>query len=99
MKNTKRSFHFAIISCVLLAVFTLLSQTTRTANNSINDSTGYLMTLFFITIILGVVYSLLSVRENYHWKKYVAMGINFFLFIMISLSLMGHITDILDAFG
>jgi uncharacterized protein (DUF983 family) len=77
----------------------MLSQITRTADNSINDGIGYLMTLFFITIIAGVVYSFLSIRENYHWKKYVAIGINFFFFIMMSIALMGHVKDILEAFG
>ncbi|MFT6097187.1 MAG: hypothetical protein ACJAXY_001855 [Nonlabens sp.] len=99
MKNTKRSFHFAIVSSILVTVFTMLSQITRTVSNSINDGIGYLMTLFFITIIAGVVYSFLSFRESYHWKKYVAIGINFFFFIMTSIALMGRVKDILEAFG
>ncbi|WP_298954840.1 hypothetical protein [uncultured Nonlabens sp.] len=99
MKNTKRSFHMAIFSSVLLLVFTLLSYTTRTAGNNINDITGYLMTLFFVTVVMGFVLSLLSIKENYHWKKYVGIGINTFLFILLVLGLLGNLVDIVDAFN
>ncbi|WP_438969289.1 hypothetical protein [Nonlabens sp.] len=99
MKHTKRSFHFAIISSVLLVVFTILSQTTRTVDNNINDITGYLMTLFFVTILMGFFFSILSIKENYHWKKYLGIGINFFLVIMTGIAIAGNLQDIIKVFG
>jgi hypothetical protein len=99
MKNTKRSFHFAIFSCVLGVIFTVLSQITRTLEDSFNAGIDCLITLFFISIIAGIFYSFLSIREKYHWKKYVAIGINGFFFILVSIVLMGQVKDILEAFG
>jgi formate hydrogenlyase subunit 3/multisubunit Na+/H+ antiporter MnhD subunit len=99
MKNTKRSFHYAIISSVLLVMFTILSQTTRTVDNNINDITGYLMTLFFVTIFMGFFFSMMSIKEKYHWKKYIGLGINFFLLIMTGIALAGNLKDIIKVFG
>ncbi|AGC77474.1 hypothetical protein DDD_2347 [Nonlabens dokdonensis DSW-6] len=84
---------------MLLAVFTVLSQTTRTSNNNINDITGYLMTLYFVTVILGVIFSVLSIKEVYHWKKYVGLGINIFLFVMTGIAIAGNLQDIVEAFS
>jgi hypothetical protein len=99
MKNTKRSFHFAVFSVVLLIVFTILGQTTRTAAHTINDITGYLITLFFVTVLLGVFFSVFSIRESYHWKKHVGIGVNFFFLVMTSLALIGNLKDIVEAFS
>lgn len=99
MKHTKRSFHFAIISTILLLVFTILSQTTRTIDNNINDITGYLITLFFVTILMGFFFSILSIREKYHWKKYVGIGMNFFFLIMTGIAIAGNLKDIIKVFG
>lgn len=99
MKNTKRSFHFAIISSVLLIVFTVLAKTTRTVGNNMNDLTGYLMTLFFVTVVLGTVFSVMSLKEAKHWKKNVGIGINFFLFILVAIALLGNLVDIVEAFS
>lgn len=99
MKHTKRSFHFAIISTVLLVIFTILTQTIRSVDNNINDITGYLMTLFFVTIFMGFLYSLLSLKEKYHWKKYVGIGFNFFFLIMTIIAIAGNLEDIVKVFG
>jgi hypothetical protein len=98
MKNTKRSFHFAVFSAVLLVVFTILGQTTRTAANAINDITAYLITLFFISVLFGAIFSVLSIREDFHWKKYAGIGVNFFFLVMTSLALIGNLKDIVEAF-
>ncbi len=99
MNFTKKSFHFSIISCSLLAVFTILSQTVRTSTNNINDVTGYLMTLYFVTVLLGVICSVLSFKEQYHWKKYVGLGINIFLFVMTAIAIAGNLKDVVEAFS
>ncbi|MFT6798259.1 MAG: hypothetical protein ACJAWA_000368 [Nonlabens sp.] len=98
MKNTKRSFHFAVFSSVLLVVFTILGQTTRTAANTINDITAYLITLFFISVLFGAIFSVLSIREDFHWKKYAGIGVNCFFLVMTSLALIGNLKDIVEAF-
>ncbi len=99
MKYSKKSFHFAIISSILLLVFTLLSQTARTATNNINDIAGYLMTLYLVTVTLGLVFSILSIKEPYHWKKYVGIGINIFLFVMTGIAIAGNLQDMVEAFS
>ncbi|WP_213521805.1 hypothetical protein [Nonlabens sp.] len=99
MKNTKKSFHFAVFSSVLLIVFTILGQTVRTAANTINDITAYFITLFFISIFFGAIFSVLSFKEPFHWKKYVGIGINFFFLVMTSLALIGNLKDVVEAFS
>ncbi|WP_124980025.1 hypothetical protein [Nonlabens xiamenensis] len=99
MKYTKHSFHIAVLSSLLLVGFVVLSNIDRTTQNNINDVTGYLITLFFVSLILGFVFAMLSLRESYHWKKYIGLGINVFYFILFILALIGNLQDLSQWFG
>lgn len=99
MKNTTRSFHFAIISSVLVLLFIILANVDRTHANNINEVTSFLITLFMISVILGVFFSLKSIPDAHHWKKYFSIVLNLFYFMLFVFSLMSNLQDVVRVFG
>jgi hypothetical protein len=70
-----------------MAIFLTLSLVDRTATNSgMDDITGYLITLFFITVAGGFIFSLLSFKEPNDWRKILGLVVNIGLFIMLLLN-------------
>jgi inner membrane protein involved in colicin E2 resistance len=99
MKNTSRSFHFAVISSVILGLFIILANTDRTQANNINEVTSFFITLFMTSVLLGVFFSVKSVRDAHHWKKYFSIGLNLFYFLLLILSLSSNLRDVVRVFG
>jgi hypothetical protein len=70
-----------------MAVFLSLSLIDRTAANSaMDDVTGFLITLFFITVIGGFVFGLLSLKESSDWRKTLGLIVNTGLFLLLALN-------------
>jgi hydrogenase/urease accessory protein HupE len=75
-----------------MSVFLSLSLIERTAANSaMDDVTGFLITLFFITVIGGFMYALFSLREPNSWRKILGLVVNIGLFLMLALNVYRNI--------
>lgn len=75
-----------------MMIFLTLSLVSRTASNSgMDDITGYLITLFFVTVAGGFIFSLLSIKEPNSWRKLVALVVNIGLFLMLLINVFRNI--------
>jgi len=95
---SKRAFHFSVFSLILMAVFLVLSTIERTKSNTgMNDVTGYLITLFFVTVLVGFILSVIGLREPSNLKKIAALVINVGLFLLLGYAVVQNLMD-MDAF-
>jgi heme A synthase len=99
MNFSKRSFHFAIISIVLMVVFLALSISSRNGSTSLDSLVGYLITLFFVTVIIGFICAMLSLREKATTQKYVGLIINVVLAIMLAINTMENLSTVAEVFS
>ena len=99
MNFSKRSFHFAIISIVLMVLFLILSVTNRNGSTSFDDLVGYLITLFFVTVVLGFVCALLSLRERASTQKYIGLVVNVILTILLVFNTLQNLSAISEVFS
>ncbi|WP_194851198.1 hypothetical protein [Nonlabens antarcticus] len=99
MNFSKRSYHFAIISIVLLVIFLALSIINRNGSTSFDDIVGYLITLFFVTVIIGFVCAMLSLREASSTQKYIGLIINVVLAILLTVNTLQNLSTIAGAFS
>jgi|GEM_PF-1225817 len=99
MNFSKRSFHFAVISIVLMVLFLLLSVTNRNGSNSLDDVVGYMITLFFVTVVLGFICALLSLRETATTQKYLGLVINLVLMILLVVNTLQNLSAISEVFS
>ena len=77
-----------------MAAFLVLSTIERTKDNAgINDVTGYLITLFFVTVVVGFVLSLVSVKEDSTLKRNAALVINIGLFLLLVYTVLQNLVD------
>jgi hypothetical protein len=68
-----------------MIVFLSLSLINRTeANTGMDDVTGFLITLFFITVSGGFIFALLSIKEPNDWKKILGLVVNTGFFIVLA---------------
>lgn len=99
MNFSKRSFHFAIISIVLMVIFLILSATNRNGSNSMDSIVGYMITLFFVTVVIGFVFALLSLREKASKEKYIGLAINVILLILLMVNTFQNLSTITQVFS
>jgi len=99
MNFSKRSFHFAIISIVLMVIFLILSATNRNGSTSMDSIVGYMITLFFVTVVIGFVFALLSLREKASKEKYIGLAINVILLILLMVNIFQNLSTITQVFS
>lgn len=99
MNFSKRSFHFAIISIVLMVIFLILSATSRNGSTSMDSIVGYMITLFFVTVVIGIVFALLSLREKASKEKYIGLAINVILLILLMVNTFQNLSTITQVFS
>ncbi len=99
MNFSKRSFHFAIISIALLVLFLLLSASNRNGSTSFDDAVGYMITLFFVTVLLGFICSLLGIREPATTQKYIGLVINVVLVILLAVNTLRNLSAVASVFS
>lgn len=99
MNFSKRSFHFAIISIVLMVIFLILSATNRNGSTSMDSIVGYMITLFFVTVVIGFVFALLSLREKASKEKYIGLAINVILLILLMVNTFQNLSTITQVFS
>jgi heme A synthase len=99
MNFSKRSFHFAIISIVLMVVFLALSIINRNDSTSLDSLVGYMITLFFVTVIIGFICAMLSLKEKTAAQKYVGLIINVVLAILLTIHTMENLSTVAEVFS
>ena len=99
MNFSKRSFHFAIISIVLMVVFLVLSATSRNGSTSLDSIVGYMITLFFVTVVIGFICALLSLREQASTHKYIGLIVNIGLLILLVVNTLQNLSTVKEAFS
>ena len=99
MNFSKRSFHFSVFSIILLVAFLILSTTNRNGSTAFDSVVGYLITLFFVTVIIGFVLALLSIKEKASLKKHIALVVNIGLALLLTYHTLQNLSTISQAFS
>ncbi len=99
MKFTNRSFHFAIISLVIMAIFITLSAINRNGSTQLDALIGFLITLYFVTVIIGLLTSLLSIKESRTTRWYIAFVVNIGLALWLGYYTWQNLSSIATAFS
>ncbi|SCY21006.1 hypothetical protein SAMN05192588_1682 [Nonlabens sp. Hel1_33_55] len=99
MNFSKRSFHFAVFSIILMVVFLILSVVNRNGSTDLDSIVGYLITLFFVTVIIGFVLALLSIREPATTQKYIGLIVNVGLALFLGYHTLQNLSSIAQAFS
>lgn len=99
MNFSKRSFHFAIFSLILMVLFLALSSISRDGSTSFDSLIGYLITLFFVTVIIGFVLALISLKEPSSTIKYIGLIVNLVLFALLGYNSLQNLSSISQAFS
>lgn len=99
MNFSKRSFHFAIFSLILMVLFLALSAISRDGSTSIDSLIGYLITLFFVTVIIGFVLALISLKEPSSTIKYIGFIVNLALFALLGYNSLQNLSSISQVFS
>ncbi len=84
MKYTKRSFHFAWISIVLIITFLILSQISRDGSAEFDMLVSYLITFQYMSILIGFTCSIMSRKEDKTRPQQWAYYINILLFVLMA---------------
>lgn len=77
----------------------MLSIANRNGSTSMDNIVGFMITLFLITVIVGFVLSLFSLKETPTLKKYVALSINSILMIMLVINVLQNLSTIQELFS
>lgn len=99
MNFSKRSFHFAILSIILMVVFLTLSVTNRNGSTSLDSLVGYMITLFFVTAVLGFICAMLSLREPSSTQKQIGLIVNVVLVVLLVVNTLQNLSLITEAFS
>lgn len=99
MNFSKRSYHFAVISLVLMGVFLILAAVDRNGSTSLDDVIGYLITLFFVTVFIGFVCALLGIRESASYQKMIGLVVNVILMILLIFNVLQNLSSIAEVFS
>jgi uncharacterized membrane protein YagU involved in acid resistance len=89
----------AAISIVLAVIFLILSTISRDGITWMDDVIGFLITLFIITVLLGFVCSLLSLREPSSKQKLLGLAVNIVLFVLLAVSVFQNLDTITSMFS
>ncbi|AZQ44915.1 hypothetical protein [Nonlabens ponticola] len=99
MKHSKRSYHLAAFSIILLVVFLTLSVINRDGSTMLDDIVGYLITLFFVTVLAGFVFAMLSLREPSSRVKTIGLAVNVILFVLLAVNVLLNLQRVTAAFA
>ena len=99
MNFSKRSYHFAVFSILLMAAFLLLSVSSRNGSTSLDDIVGYLITLFFVTVIIGFICSMVSLREPASYQKFIGLVVNVILMILLVVNTLQNLSAVAGVFS
>lgn len=87
MMYSKRTFHFAVFSMLLVLLFVALSFMERSPSWNLDDIIGYFIILLIVCAIMGVLTGLMALREIPNTRKWVGLVINSAILIGIVLFL------------
>ena len=99
MNFSKRSFHFAIISILLMVIFIVLSITNRNGSTRLDDLVGYLITLFIVTVVAGFICALLGWREKATLEKYIGLAVNLIFVSLLAINALQNQSAIARVFS
>ncbi len=99
MNFSKRSYHFAVFSIILMIAFLVLSLSNRNGNTSLDDLVGYMITLFFVTVTLGFICAMISIREAASYQKFAGMVVNVILMILLTVNTFQNLSAVAEVFS
>ncbi|BAO54164.1 hypothetical protein [Nonlabens marinus] len=99
MNFSKRSYHFAAFSIVLMVAFLVLSVSNRNGSTRLDDVVGYMITLFFVTVTIGFVCAMVSLREQASYQKIIGLVVNTILMILLAVNLLQNLSAVAGVFS
>jgi uncharacterized membrane protein HdeD (DUF308 family) len=76
MKYSKRSFHFAVFSVIILNVFYIFSHIERNPAWQLDDLVGFLIILLMVCSAMGVLSGFIAITEPSNKRKWVGLAVN-----------------------